>query len=211
MVAIRSRWTTFLDDQHRYPTGLAGQLIGERMLRQHMPETTWSVDQLQIQPIDRVLEVGFGAGRAIALAAQQAPHGQVIGIDLSATMIQAAHRRNRVALRARRVALLRGSIAALPFADQQFDKILSIHTLYFWPDPLAICADLVRVLKPGGTLIVTFATAQRGSTGEWRYWPLQREVEALVQQLQQWQLASVTLQDGPPSRQYNNVALVLQK
>lgn len=55
MAALRTKWTAFLDQQHRYPTGLIGRLIGERMLRQHAPETTWSVDQLQGQPTDRVL------------------------------------------------------------------------------------------------------------------------------------------------------------
>lgn len=211
MAALRDRWTRFFDQQHRYPTGLAGRLIGERMLRQHWPETTWSVNELQLQPADQVLDVGFGAGRGIMLAAQQVPLGQVVGLDLSEAMIRVAARRNRAAIRARHVALLRGSIVALPFAAQQFDKILSVHTLYFWPDPLAVCADLVRVLKPRGTLIVTFATARRGPTGEWVYRPLQRQAEALVQALQQRGLASVTLRHGPHSRQYNNIALVLHK
>lgn len=211
MPGLRSRWQTLLDNQHRYPTGLVGRLIAARMLRQHLPETIWSVAQLQLRPTDRVLEPGFGAGQGIALAAQQTQHGQVVGIDLSATMIRIASRRNRAACAAQRVLLLRGSIAALPFAGQQFDKILSIHTLYFWPDRLAVCADLVRVLKPGGTLIVTFATAQLGPTGAWVYWPLQQQAEALVRGLQQWDVSSVTLREGPRSRQYNNVALVLQR
>lgn len=211
MAALRTKWTAFLDQQHRYPTGLIGRLIGERMLRQHAPETTWSVDQLQGQPTDRVLELGFGAGRGLALAAQRTCHGQVSGLDLSATMINAAARRNRVALRAGRIALIRGTITALPFAAQHFDKILSIHTFYFWPDPLAIFADLVRILKPRGTLVITFATGQLGATGEWMYWPLQQQVEPLVQELQQWELASVALAYGPRSRQYNNVAIVLHK
>src|SRR4051812_427787 len=71
MSALQTRWTTFIDGQHRYPTGIAGQLIGRRMLRQHAPETRWTISTLDIQPTDRVLEVGFGAGHGLALAAQQ--------------------------------------------------------------------------------------------------------------------------------------------
>lgn len=211
MIALPSKWTAFLDQQHRYPTGVVGRLIGKRMAQQHAPETQWSIDQLQLQPTDCVLELGCGAGRSLALAVQQTQQGRVIGIDLSATMIHAATRQNDAAVRAGRVALLRGDLSTLPVTNQHFDKIFSIHTFYFWPDPLGIFADLMRVLKDHGRLVTTFATGQLLSTGDWAYWPLHQQVEALVQELRQWNLTSVILQHGPNSRHYNNVAIVIEK
>jgi SAM-dependent methyltransferase len=90
MIAVRAKWSAYVDQQHRYPTGLIGRVIGERMRHQHTPETEWSIELLHIKPSDRVLEIGFGVGRGLALTLRQAIEGHVTGIDISATMIQAA-------------------------------------------------------------------------------------------------------------------------
>lgn len=211
MTVLYTKWTAFLDHQHRYPTGFAGRIIGERMVRQHTPETAWTIELLKLQPRDSVLELGFGAGRGLVLAAEQAHQGVVIGLDLSATMMQAASQRNRAALRAGQMRLLRGDVNALPFADQHFDKIFSIHTFYFWHDPVQIFTDLVRLLNIGGTLAITLATGRMMESGEWTYWPLHQEVAALVHTLQQLHVTLVELKRGPNSRQYNNIAIVVQK
>jgi len=162
---LRARWSALLDRQHRQPQGLIGRLIGERMVRQHGPETNWGVDLLDVQPGDRVLELGFGAGRGLALLAQRSAEGRVVGVDLSATMVRAARRRNRAAMRAGRMALLRGDLAALPFNDGRFDKILSIHTFYFWPEPLLVCATLLRLLRPGGICAIVLSTGHIAADG----------------------------------------------
>src|SRR4051794_23962152 len=85
MTAFRAQWSAYVDRQHRYPTGLVGQIVGERMLRQHAPETDWSIGLLQLQPTDRILEIGSGAGRGLALALAHAHQGRVTGVDRSAT------------------------------------------------------------------------------------------------------------------------------
>jgi ubiquinone/menaquinone biosynthesis C-methylase UbiE len=56
----------------------------------------------------------------------------VFGVDRAAAMIRAAATRNRATLRAGRVALIQADLHALPMAGARFDKIFSIHTLYFW-------------------------------------------------------------------------------
>jgi hypothetical protein len=74
---------------------------------------------------------------------------------------------------------------------------------------MQICADLVRMLKPGGALVVTFATGQTLPTGEYMSWPLHHRAETLVHELQQQGIISAALHVGPDSRQYNNVAIVV--
>jgi ubiquinone/menaquinone biosynthesis C-methylase UbiE len=210
VTALYARWSAYLDQQHRYPIGLVGQLIGERMIRQHAPETAWSVALLNLRPIDRVLELGSGAGQGLALALRQRSY-QIIGMDLSSTMIQAAIRRNRAALTHGFLSLVRGDIAALPFQGQRFDKIVSIHTLYFWPDLPTIFAQLAALLAPGGRSVTTFATARTGPTGERIYWPLHERAQALVDELNQDVGIQATLISGPDSRQFNNVAIIIDK
>ncbi|MDQ2998652.1 MAG: methyltransferase domain-containing protein [Chloroflexota bacterium] len=211
MTAVRAQWAAYIDQQHRYPTGLVGQIIGERMLRQHAPETEWSVGLLHIQPNDRILEIGFGAGRGLALALAQAHQGRVTGVDLSAAMIRAAARRNRTAIEHGRLLLVRGNVATLPLGEQRFDKLFSIHTFYFWPDPSAVCTRLISVLAHPGRLVSTFATARKQLNGSWAYWDVDRLAEALVKQLDHYPNITATLLYGPDSRAYNNVAIVIDK
>ncbi len=212
MNLFAKRWTTFLDQQHRYPTGLVGQWIGERMLRQHAPETDWTVAQLQLQPQDHLLEIGFGAGRGLALAAQSTAAGYVTGVDLSMTMVAAARLRNQTTIQSGRVRLVQGDVAALPFGDTQFDKIFSIHTFYFWPDPVQRFAELIRLLKADGRLMITLSTGHTAPDGERVYTPLHADLtDRIVPALQQLGVRSVKLESGPDSRQYNNVAVMVDK
>ena len=211
MATLRTKWSAYLDQQHRHPNGRIGQFIGERMLHQHTPETTWSIELLNLQSTERVLEIGFGAGRGLALALQRSPQGHVTGVDLSTTMIEVASRRNRVARMAGQLFLLRGDIVALPFQDKYFDKIVIVHTFYFWPEPYTLLLQTLRLLTSQGRFVTTFATANTRSTGEREYWPLHAQAETLVQQLQQQPDIRAELLFGPDSRQFNNVAIVVDK
>jgi hypothetical protein len=76
---LRSRFDEFIGRQQRCPSGIVGEMIGARMVRQHAAETFWTVSLLEIKPTDDILEIGFGAGRAIELAAAQASNGHITG------------------------------------------------------------------------------------------------------------------------------------
>lgn len=207
----RTAWSTTMDQQHRLPEGLLGQLVGEKMVRQHQPETDWTVELLGLQRHDRALELGCGAGRGLVLAARVADLSLIAGMDLSPTMLRAATRRIRRAGQGERVSMLRGDLQALPFAEGSLDKIWSIHTFYFWPDPEAVFADLLRALAPGGTMAITMATGTVSPSGDDSFWPLHHQVERLVQQLRERPGLTATLERGPNSRHYNNIAVVLRK
>ena len=199
--------------QHSRPGGMVGWLVGEQMVRQHRPETTWTINLLDIQPADTVLEIGFGAGRGIKLAAEKAGDGRVVGIDLSEVMVRAATRRNIQAVKTGRVELSQGNITALPFEDQHFDKIMTIHTLYFWLESLQALSELYRVLKPGGRLVITLSTGKINAQGVIEVWhPLQSALEEQVMPgMQREGFKIVHLEQGPNSRQYTSVAIVGEK
>ena len=127
---------------------------------------THSWGHYPIEPTDQVLEIGFGTGRAIELAAARATNGYVAGIDVSRTMVDAANRRNQHAVDAGRVRLRSGDRTTLPFSEQRFEKVFSIHTLYFWGDFPRAITELYRVLKPQGRLVLAFATGKVGAVGQ---------------------------------------------
>jgi ubiquinone/menaquinone biosynthesis C-methylase UbiE len=141
--------------QYRRPTGLLGRWIGQRMAQQHVAENEWTVRLLDAQPGDHVLEIGFGPGLAIQKLLQQVPQVQIAGVDYSQTMVNAARQRNLKAITEGHADLRYGDAANLPFADTVFDRVYSIHSIYFWPRPLYTLREIRRVLKPGGILILT--------------------------------------------------------
>lgn len=208
---VRTAWSTTIDRQHRLPYGLLGRLVGEKMVRQHQPETDWTIKLLDIQPHDRAVELGCGAGRGLVLAARAAGLSLVAGMDLSPTMLRAASRRIRRAGQGDRVILLRGDLGALPYRDGSLDKIWSVHTFYFWADREAVFADLLRVLAPGGRIVVTLATGTVSASGDDQHWPLHQQVVVLVGVLNSWPEVTAELRRGPNSRQFNNVAIVLRR
>ncbi len=216
MIQMKQAFNTALNKHYRCPKGIMGRIAGEVMVRQHRPETAWTLHLLDIQPTDTVLEVGFGAGQGIKLAAERVTSGRIRGIDLSEEMVRVATRRNASAIKAGRVALSQGSITALPFEDQYFDKIMTIHTLYFWPEPHEpehSLNELCRVLKPGGRLVITLSTGKINAQGEVEVWePLQSALEEQVMPaLQRKGFQAVRLEQGPASRQYTSVAVIGEK
>ena len=194
-----------LGKQYRCPTGLLGQAVGNKMVRQHAPETAWTIALLDIKPTERVLEIGFGAGRAIELIAAQVPQCAIAGIDLSPTMAQASRRRNAQAIKAGRVDLRQGTVERMPFQDRQFDKLFSIHSLYFWPEPQRAIAEMARVLRPGGLVALTFSP---GIVDAEPNEPVQKMVEHLITAMQRMGFTSAELTSGPHSRQFQTAALI---
>src|SRR5262245_25371805 len=87
------------------PRGPLGHVAGFLMSRMNVPLNRWVVELMEVGSRDRVIEVGFGPGIAIELAAERASAGFVAGVDLSSVMLAQATRRNRAAIGTRRVEL----------------------------------------------------------------------------------------------------------
>ncbi|MEV7629021.1 methyltransferase domain-containing protein [Actinoplanes sp. NPDC089786] len=119
---------------------------------------------LDIQPADRVIEVGCGPGVAVAALATRATRGRIVGVDHSAVMIRQARRRNRAAVRAGRVRLVHASVQNLPVGDGPFDAALAVNTVGMWPEPTARIREIGRMLRPGGRFAVLSQPRCPGAT-----------------------------------------------
>jgi len=146
----------FIARQSSRPSGVLGRIIAWIMARETAELNQRALELLSLQPDDRVLEIGFGHGRTVQGIAAAVPDGHVAGIDVSESMTRLAIRRNRIAVAEGRVDLMTADSASLPFDDLQFDKALSVHTLYFWTDPTACLREIRRVLRPGARFVLGF-------------------------------------------------------
>ena len=154
--------------QFGHPRGVAGRLAGWVMAHRHSnrERNRWAVAVLDVRPADRVLEVGFGPGRAIAELSRRAGRGRVYGVDHSAVMVEQASRRNREAIRAGRVELVHAPVDRLPRFDEPLDAVLAVNSLGFWPDPVARLQELRRLLRPGGRIALVSQPRCPGATRE---------------------------------------------
>lgn len=125
------------------------------------PQTRWGravLDRLPLDGDERVLDAGCGSGRVTELLAERLPGGQVVALDASAAMIEAA--RERLARFAPRVEFVVADLGLpLPIAEP-VDAILSTATFHWVPDHEALFANLAAVIRPGGWLV-----AQCGGVG----------------------------------------------
>jgi arsenite methyltransferase len=105
-----------------------------------------------IEPGSVVLDLGCGAGTDLLIAAQMTgPTGRVIGVDMTATMLERA-RRSATEMWLRNVELHESLIEALPLDDASADVVISNGVIDLVPDKDAVLDEIDRVLRPGGRL-----------------------------------------------------------
>jgi len=87
----------------------------------------WAVEQLDVQPGDRILELGCGHGVAVGLICERLDGGSVTAVDRSPKMIAAAERRNAAHVSAGRARLLAAEVQGADLGEERFDKVLAVR------------------------------------------------------------------------------------
>jgi arsenite methyltransferase len=153
------------------------------------------LDRLRLRGDERILDLGCGRGAVLLMAAQHLTTGRAVGVDLWRTVDQSgnsaeATKRNAAAEGvADRVELHTGDLTALPFEDNSFDVALSslaIHNISGRAGREKAISEAVRVLRPGGRLVIADIRATRQHQAQlaklgmndvarrrlgWRSWP----------------------------------------
>jgi len=122
----------------------------------------------RLQPGERVLDLGSGAGTDSLVAAQMVGgNGSVKGIDMTPEMLAKA-RSAASELGVANVEFVEGEAESLPFANESFDVVISNGVIDLIPDKDAVFSELFRVLVPGGRIQLADVTIQKPVSEEGR-------------------------------------------
>jgi arsenite methyltransferase len=164
---IRDKYSKVADGPHglfAYPTGRSGietQKYAPELVSALPEEVVSSYcgvgNPFSLGPInsgDSVLDIGCGAGVDTLVAAMMAgPTGKAVGIDIVPEMLQRAES-NLAMTDLQNVTFRMASGEDLPFADAEFDAVISNGVINLIPDKATLLNEVIRVLKPGGLLML---------------------------------------------------------
>lgn len=126
--------------------------IYDRLWRSYTTKTlTFLQNWAQIKPEAIVLDIGCGTGEFEKLLLQTNPSQSIVGVDLSEKMLDIAREKcqtyDKVDFRV-------ASADFLPFEDNSFDLVVSASAFHYFNQPLAALAQIKRVLKPDGAVVI---------------------------------------------------------
>jgi ubiquinone/menaquinone biosynthesis C-methylase UbiE len=129
-----------------------------------------ALELLELQPTDAVLELGCGSGRLLSAVAARLRRGRIAGVDPSELMVRHARVRNRRWIALGRADIQVGHSGELGrYGEGSFDKVYGTHVVYFWTEPQRDLAEIRRVLRPSGRLLLGFFPMEPCSTEQTRF------------------------------------------
>lgn len=143
------------------PTGEAGADMLRYMNEEHSDLTQWALDLFAYNKDDRILDIGCGGGATLRCLYDRVPDGHLTGIDYSDVAVNLSKETNADIIASGKMEIISGSVAELPFADGSFDKIITVESFYFWPDPVESLKEVRRVLSPKGVFLLVSEIYER--------------------------------------------------
>jgi ubiquinone/menaquinone biosynthesis C-methylase UbiE len=144
--------------QLKKPHGEYGKEVGANLYITNRVYIESVVDIMDIGQDDSILEIGPGTGLHLKYMLDKEPDISYTGIDLSELMVDEANRLNQDLLVDGRIGFYYGSSEELEFADNSFDIVLTLNTIYFMDEIDVHMKEIYRVLKPGGRFYLGFFT-----------------------------------------------------
>ena len=109
-----------------------------------------TLSRLELEPGESLLDVGCGTGVLLKALSTSVHNATLAGADPSPEMLKVARKRLDEAVR-----LEESPAENLPFADASFDVVVSANAFHYFRNPLGALAEMARVLRPNGRLVLT--------------------------------------------------------
>jgi len=124
---------------------------GDEMEDHHSDITDQTIALMNIQPTDRILDLGCGTGWATRRLARMAGAGEVVGLDVADEML---HRAEEASTEFNNIRYVWGSAENIPALDSLFTKVLSVESFYYYADQNKALRELKRVMAPEAQLFI---------------------------------------------------------
>ena len=148
--------------QYANPSGWFGRLFTAGLLnRANNALNRAAFTALELNNHSRFLEIGFGGGDLIFDIAKNSTCREISGIDPSEPMVKRGQEYLARQPAFQQVNLYVGAVQSLPFSNNQFNRLCSINTVYFWPDLNAGCKEIARVSEPHCRVVLGFSSGMK--------------------------------------------------
>jgi ubiquinone/menaquinone biosynthesis C-methylase UbiE len=161
---IRAFFNAAAADEEHYPSTIDPRILHVKVVLEHLGDLSGK----------RVADVGCGKGRFARIVKERNPAASVVALDLAEAMLRG------IPPDIKRVA---ASMTALPLASEAFDGAYATESLEHAVDIPVAVAELARIVKPGGRIVIIDKNAEawgRLQTPEWEQWFGRKELEKLL-------------------------------
>jgi arsenite methyltransferase len=155
MTSLRERLLATVAGQLGRPHGILSPLVARALNLGNERAIAAAVDSAEIARGAVIADIGFGGGVGLQLLLDGVgDDGVVHGIEIADDMLRRARSRFDRDVGSGRLRLSRGSLTELPLDDNSVDALITVNTVYFITELDAACAELARVLRPGGRAVI---------------------------------------------------------
>ena len=147
----------YIASQFKRPSGLVGIWASNLMVKGNKSNYEKVIGDLDLQPGDKLLEIGYGPGTGINLIAQRCPTCIIHGIDFSPLMYKRANKYNKAYIDKGIMVLQNGDFLKMAVADHDYDKVFCLNVVYFWNELRQPFGIVYSLLKKGGSFYIYMA------------------------------------------------------
>jgi cyclopropane fatty-acyl-phospholipid synthase-like methyltransferase len=147
----------FIAAQFKKPSGLFGMFSSNVMIKGNKANYEKLIRDLDLQPGDKLLEIGYGPGVGINMIAKACTSCTIHGIDFSTLMYRKARKYNKQYLDNNTMLLQYGDFLKTAAVSNEYDKIFCLNVVYFWNELQEPFRKVLSLLKAGGAFHIYMA------------------------------------------------------
>jgi arsenite methyltransferase len=152
---IKDQFLKTVASQLGRPTGVPGRIVARVLNHGNRSTIVAAIDAIDPEDGQVIADIGFGGGVGLELLLDRVgKNGKVYGVEISPTMLVRAGRRFHAEIDTGRLVLHNAGMDRLLLADASLDGLISTNTVYFIDDLAPAFAELARVLRPSGRMVL---------------------------------------------------------